>query len=51
MKFAVARVPETSRCIVEEPHGRIEVNSVVGKGSKFEEALPFRMPPAEVAAS
>jgi nitrogen-specific signal transduction histidine kinase len=37
--------------IVEEHHGRIEVSSVVGKGSKFEVALPFSMPAAEVAAT
>ena len=38
-----------ARRIVEEHHGRIEVSSVVGKGSKFEVVLPFRMPVAEVA--
>ncbi|MGA2966201.1 MAG: ATP-binding protein [Terriglobales bacterium] len=32
--------------IVEEHHGRIEVSSVVGKGSRFEVVLPFRMPSA-----
>jgi len=37
--------------IVEEHHGRIEVSSVVGKGSKFEVVLPFSMPAAEVAVS
>ena len=37
--------------IVEEHHGRIEVSSVVGKGSKFEVLLPFQMPVAEVAAT
>jgi signal transduction histidine kinase len=37
--------------IVEEHHGRIEVSSVVGKGSKFEVVLPFQMPTAQVAAS
>ena len=37
--------------IVEDHHGRIEVNSVVGKGSKFEVLLPFQMPPAQAAAS
>ena len=41
-----------ARRIVEEHHGRIEVSSVVGKGSKFEVMLPFRMPiTAEVATS
>jgi len=41
-----------ARRIVEEHHGRIEVSSVVGKGSKFEVVLPFRMPTtAEVATS
>ncbi len=37
--------------IVEDHHGRIEVTSVVGKGSKFEVLLPFQMPPAQTAAS
>jgi len=37
--------------IVEEHHGRIEVSSVVGRGSKFEVVLPFQMPTAQVAAS
>jgi signal transduction histidine kinase len=37
--------------IVEEHHGRIEVSSVVGKGSKFTVLLPFQMPAAEVAVS
>jgi two-component system, NtrC family, sensor kinase len=40
-----------ARRIVEEHHGRIEVSSVVGKGSKFEVVLPFHMPAAQVAAS
>ena len=40
-----------ARRIVEEHHGRIEVSSVVGKGSKFEVVLPFSMPAAEVAAT
>ena len=40
-----------ARRIVEEHHGRIEVSSIVGKGSKFEVVLPFRMPASEVAAS
>lgn len=39
-----------ARRIVEEHHGRIEVSSVVGKGSKFEVVLPFHMPAAEVVA-
>jgi signal transduction histidine kinase len=30
--------------IVEDHHGRIEVSSVVGQGSKFEVLLPFQMP-------
>src|ERR1019366_2384884 len=40
-----------ARRIVEEHHGRIEVSSVVGQGSKFEVVLPFSMPAAEVAAT
>jgi signal transduction histidine kinase len=40
-----------ARRIVEEHHGRIEVSSVVGKGSKFEVVLPFSMPAAEVVGS
>jgi len=40
-----------ARRIVEEHHGRIEVSSLVGKGSKFEVGLPFRTPAAQVAAS
>jgi len=40
-----------ARRIVEEHHGRIEVSSVVGKGSKFEVVLPFHMPTAQIAAS
>ena len=40
-----------ARRIVEEHHGRIEVSSVVGKGSKFEVVLPFSMPASEVAVS
>ncbi len=40
-----------ARRIVEEHHGRIEVSSVVGKGSQFEVVLPFSMPAAEVAAT
>ncbi len=38
-----------ARRIVEEHHGRIEVTSVVGKGSKFEVLLPFCAPVAEAA--
>jgi two-component system, NtrC family, sensor histidine kinase HydH len=37
--------------IVEDHQGRIEVSSVVGKGSKFEVLLPFHMPTAQIAAS
>ena len=40
-----------ARRIVEEHHGRIEVSSIVGKGSQFTVLLPFQMPAAEVAAS
>jgi signal transduction histidine kinase len=32
------------RRIVEEHHGRIEVTSVLGKGSTFEVLLPFQAP-------
>lgn len=39
-----------ARRITEEHHGRIEVTSVVGKGSKFEVVLPFNTRQAEVAA-
>jgi signal transduction histidine kinase len=37
--------------IVEDHHGRIEVSSIVGKGSTFTVLLPFQVPTAEVAAS
>lgn len=37
--------------IVEDHHGRIEVSSVVGQGSRFTVLLPFHMPSAQVAAS
>ena len=40
-----------ARRIVEEHHGRIEVSSVVGKGTDFEVVLPFSMPAAEVTVS
>jgi len=40
-----------ARRIAEEHHGRIEVSSVVGKGSKFTVVLPFNMPAAQVAVS
>jgi signal transduction histidine kinase len=40
-----------ARRIAEEHQGRIEVTSIVGKGSKFTVLLPFRMPAAQVAAS
>jgi len=38
-----------ARRIVEEHHGRIEVISEVGKGSRFEVVLPFHMPVAQAA--
>ncbi len=40
-----------ARRIVEDHHGRINVTSVVGKGSKFEVLLPFSTPVSPVEAS
>ena len=40
-----------ARRIVEEHHGRIEVSSTVGKGSKFEVVLPFRVPAVQAEVS
>jgi signal transduction histidine kinase len=40
-----------ARRIVEEHHGHIEVQSVVGKGSKFIVLLPFHAPASQIAAS
>jgi len=40
-----------ARRIVEDHHGRIEVNSVVGSGSKFIVLLPFQLPNVITAAS
>lgn len=37
--------------IVEDHHGRIEVSSVVGKGSQFTVLLPFQSPASYVVAS
>jgi signal transduction histidine kinase len=37
-----------ARRIVEEHHGRIDVHSVVGKGSKFTVLLPFHTPTAQM---
>ncbi|MGA7322821.1 MAG: ATP-binding protein [Candidatus Sulfotelmatobacter sp.] len=40
-----------ARRIVEEHHGRIEVHSIVGTGSKFTVLLPFHAPSSQTAAS
>jgi signal transduction histidine kinase len=40
-----------ARRIVEDHQGRIEVRSVVGKGSQFTVLLPFQMPTARIAVS
>lgn len=37
--------------IVEDHHGRIEVSSILGKGSQFTVLLPFHMPSAHIAGS
>jgi signal transduction histidine kinase len=40
-----------ARRIVEEHHGRIEVSSVVGKGSQFTVLLPFHTPASQTTAT
>jgi len=40
-----------TRRIVEDHHGRIDVSSVMGKGSQFTVLLPFRVPTTHIAAS
>ena len=40
-----------ARRIVEEHHGRIEVTSLVGKGTKFEVFLPLYRPAVQAAAA
>jgi len=40
-----------ARRIVEEHHGRIEVTSKLGKGSKFEVLLPLRILQVQAATS
>jgi signal transduction histidine kinase len=40
-----------ARRIAEEHHGRIEVTSIVGSGSKFTVLLPFHTPAPQIAVS
>jgi len=40
-----------ARRIVEDHHGRIDVSSVMGKGSQFTVVLPFHVPTSHIAAS